>query len=80
MVQRAALSIAPDMLETCDALLACCQQLFHREFRRGVEIHRLPYTVIADHGRGEGMEMGFIARRPLKARRIDDEEIAFSQP
>ena len=55
MVQRRALAIAPDMLKARDPPLAGCQQLFHGEFGRGVEIHRLPFPIVADHRGAKGM-------------------------
>src|SRR5690606_32452360 len=77
---RAALAIAPDMLEAGDARLPGGQQLLHGEFGRGMQIHGLPRPVIADHFGGEGMQMRLIAGRTLQARRIDHEEIALGQP
>jgi len=54
MVERAALSVAPDRAEAEDAPLAGGEQLLAGEFRRGVKVKRLARSIGTDSLGGEG--------------------------
>jgi hypothetical protein len=56
-------SVAEDMAEGKDLLLARRQQFLAGKLRRGVEIARGARAIRADQFRGEGVEMDLVAGR-----------------
>ena len=63
-----------------DALLPGRQQLFHREFGRGMQVKLLGRAVVADGGGRKGMQMRLVARRGGQSGRVDLQEVLRREP
>ena len=79
-VQRPALAVAPDMGKRRDLRLARCQQLFHRKFRRGVQVHPSRHRVSADHFGGKTVQMRLVAGADLQGCGVYFGKALFCQP
>jgi len=80
MVQRSALSVAPDLGEIEDPPLARRQQLLAGEFGRGVQVERRPLARRVDELGGERVQVGLVAGRDLQRRGLDLDEVALFEP
>ena len=70
-MQRAALTVAKHPRQRENLALARRKKLFHREFRRGMQVKRLALAAGAQHFDGKSMQVGLIAGRDLQRRRLD---------
>jgi hypothetical protein len=77
MMRRRALAVAEHMRQLEDARQARGQQLFHREFGRGMEIQRPARLLVGGHELGrERHQMRFETGADLKRRGFDLQEVA----
>ena len=79
-MKRPTLTVAPDMSKGKDPPLPRRQQLFHREFGAGVQIHAPPLPVIADGIGAKGMQVGFIAGADDQRTWVYFDEILIREP
>jgi hypothetical protein len=77
---RPAFAVAPDMGKAEDPPLARCQQLFHRKFGTGVQIHPPGNPVIADGIHPHGMQVRLIAGADLQGRGVNLQKLPRGQP
>ena len=80
MMYRAALAVAEHAGEGDDLRLAGRQQLLAGEFGRGVQMHARAPAVRRRELGGEGVQVGFIARRDLQDRHLDFDEAVAGKP
>ena len=74
VVQGAAFTVAEDMGEGEDPLLAGGKQLLAGKFGRGVQVEPVPAPIIGDEFGGEGADMGLVAGGDLQGGGIDLDE------
>ena len=79
-MQRPAFAVAPDMGKAGDPGFPRRQQLFHREFGRSVQIHRMRHAVITDGAGGKAVQMRLISGADLQCRRVHFDKILIGQP
>jgi len=79
-MERPTFPVAPDMGKGVDLRLSRRQQLFHREFRRGVQIHRPRGAVRADSLGDKTVQMRLVSGRDGQGRGIHLRKASPGQP